>query len=522
MDGPIPSPDSVTVEALAQCRLRQVFASPQPPPHPLGLEDVPADFSPAPESLGWASSVIATPVQHIPIHACAPADDAPIEEPGPDGFGKLLKPPQGPDELGRLGGYRVLRLLGQGGMGLIFEAQDLTLGRRVALKVIRPEQAETDQARLRFLKEARAVAAIDHDQIVTIYQAGVDNDVLYLAMQLLQGESLSDRLRREGRLPLPEVVRIARDVAEGLAAAHARGLIHRDIKPANIFLESVSGRSQSRVKVLDFGLAREVGGENVVLTKMGQVIGTPGYMAPEQARCEPLDARCDLFSLGCVIHHMASGERPFKGDSPLNVLVSLTQDAVPFLSDLRAEVPCGLAVLVQRLLAKAPDARPASARAVADELAAIGDRLTRDQAPPPPPKAAAKQGPAARPEPDRVLSMDANDFQLPPYRRDEPSAPQVPTEWRSVSDLLPPKPSPSIDDKPSVSVDECSGCGGRLRILGGKRWCLQCGHGVEIEPEPEVLEAKARSQKSKYWIALPVEICARIVQAIVPGWRPPS
>src|SRR5262249_27187820 len=203
----------------------------------------------------------------------------------------FLGPPQEPGELGRLGAYRVLRVLGVGGMGIVFHAEDVQLRRAVALKCLLPALAATSQARQRFLREARAAAAIEHEHVVVIYQVGEDRGIPFLAMQLLQGESLEDRLRREPLLPASQVLRIGREIAVGLAAAHERGLIHRDIKPANVWLEG----PQARVKLLDFGLARAVADDTGV-SQAGTIVGTPAYMAPEQSRGDPVDARCDLFS----------------------------------------------------------------------------------------------------------------------------------------------------------------------------------------------------------------------------------
>jgi len=173
----------------------------------------------------------------------------------------FLAPAEGPGEIGRLGGYRILKILGSGGMGVVFHAEDPALQRPVAVKAMLPRMAASASARLRFLREGRAAASLHHDHIVPIYQVGEDRGVPFLAMPLLRGESLEDRLKREGEgaLPPAEVCRIGREIAEGLAAAHARGLVHRDVKPANVWLES-DGESvmptSGRVKILDFGLAR--------------------------------------------------------------------------------------------------------------------------------------------------------------------------------------------------------------------------------------------------------------------------
>jgi len=291
----------------------------------------------------------------------------------------FLAPPQGPGELGRLGTYRILKLLGAGGMGMVLHAEDLVLKRAVALKVIRPELVKSTDARQRFLREARAIAAIEHRHIVHIYQVAEDRGVPYLAMPFLKGESLEARLKRERKLSVADSVCIGRQIAEGLAAAHKNELIHRDIKPGNIWLEAQDDPRQPRdgVKILDFGLARAAAGDDVHLTKTGAILGTPAYMAPEQARAEKVDARCDLFSLGAVLYRMLTGTLPFKGKDTMSQLMSLTADTPRPLREANPDVPPSLADLVMRLLAKEPDGRPPSAHAVADALAAIEDSSVR-------------------------------------------------------------------------------------------------------------------------------------------------
>jgi hypothetical protein len=278
----------------------------------------------------------------------------------------LLAPPQAPDELGRLGPYRVLQVLGCGGMGVVFAAEDPQLRRPVALKVLRPALAAGGAARERFLREARAAAGIDHDHVITVYQVGEDRGVPFLAMPLLQGESLADRLRREQRLPVPEVLRIGGELAEGLAAAHAKGLVHRDIKPSNVWLAGGHGR----VKLLDFGLARAAAGE-AHLTRTGVVVGTAAYMAPEQARGGEVDARSDLFSLGCVLYQMATGAVPFRGSDTLSTLTSLAVDRPRPPHEVNPAVPPALSDLVMHLLVRSPCDRPPSAATVVASLESI-------------------------------------------------------------------------------------------------------------------------------------------------------
>ncbi len=298
----------------------------------------------------------------------APADSGAVAEDYP-----FLTPSSDPSELGRLGAYRVLKVLGTGGMGIVFLAEDVHLQRSVALKVLKPALAANEAHRQRFLREARAAAKVQHDHVVTIYQVGQERDGSFLAMELLEGVSLEHRLRAQEPLPIAEIVRIGRETTEGLAAAHERGLIHRDIKPANLWLESPKGR----VKILDFGLARSAS-ENVHLTDSGAILGTPAYMAPEQARGEPVDARCDLFSLGCVLYRLGTGALPFPGENTLTVLNALATLSPRPVAEVNPAVPPALSELIMQLLSKDAAQRPVSAREVADRLATIERRLADD------------------------------------------------------------------------------------------------------------------------------------------------
>ncbi len=274
----------------------------------------------------------------------------------------FLSSPQGPDELGRLGSYKIMKLLGAGGMGLVFEAEDTLLRRQVALKVMKPEIAIKAEHRQRFLQEARSGAAIPHDNIATVFQVGIENNVPYLAMQFLQGESLGSRLHREGKIPVDESLRIIREVASGIAAAHESNLIHRDIKPDNIWLESDGdGRPWKRVKILDFGLATSVINTEDGNNESGMIMGTPHYMAPEQARGLPLDHRCDLFSIGCMLYQMISGELAFKGDNALKIMNALALHEPKPLNLIDSSVPAKVAELVQSLMSKKASERMASA-----------------------------------------------------------------------------------------------------------------------------------------------------------------
>jgi serine/threonine protein kinase len=287
---------------------------------------------------------------------------------------EFLAPPQAPDELGRLGTYRVLAILGHGGMGVVFRAEDPALKRLVALKAILPSLAGDQANRRRFIREAQAAAAIKDDHVVSIFQVSDDRGAPFVAMELLEGESLDTRIRRAPGLSMAEIVLIGRETALGLAAAHDRGLIHRDIKPANLWLERRGERGGSgprfRVKVLDFGLAR-ARNDDVHLTQRGAIVGTPAYMSPEQAEGRRLDLRSDLFSLGSVLYRLCTGELAFQGDSALAIMSALALATPKPPCELNAETPPAPSELVMRLLAKKPDERPESAELVAAALQVI-------------------------------------------------------------------------------------------------------------------------------------------------------
>ena len=307
----------------------------------------------------------------------------------------FLDPPLRPDEIGRLGSYRVLRSLGAGGMGLVFEAEEPSLARRVALKVLRPELAGDADHRERFLREARSAAAIDSDHVITIYQIS-DGTPPYFAMQFLEGESLDTRLEGTTPITLRAALEIARQTVEGLAAAHEKGLTHRDIKPANLWLEAKPLMSRAgdrpgvlrpqatatRVRILDFGLARRSADPS--LTSTGFVVGTPHFMSPEQASGLPVDGRSDLFSLGCVLYMMLTGDLPFPGKTTMAVMTALATRTPPPVHEKNPAVPRAVSDLVTRLLKKEPADRPQNAREVVAVLDEVLTRLTGSTALPVP------------------------------------------------------------------------------------------------------------------------------------------
>ena len=275
----------------------------------------------------------------------------------------LLAPPQSEGELGRLERYRVLKELGRGGMGMVLLAEDSLLLRMAAIKIMLPRYARDPSARERFLREARAAAKINHDNVVRIHQVGEERGIPFIAMEFLKGEPLDQYLKSKGEMSVTQAVRIGREIAEGLHAAHAEGLVHRDIKPANIWLEAPKGR----VKILDFGLAREQK-DDIHLTKSGAIVGTPACMSPEQAHGQAVDARTDLWSLGVLLYRLCTGRQPFNGPTTMAVLMALGLETPEPVRQRNPQVPVALESLIHRLLSKDASQRPHSAQDVVEAL----------------------------------------------------------------------------------------------------------------------------------------------------------
>ena len=328
--------------------------------------------------------------------------------------------------LGTLGPYEVIDVIGRGGMGIVLRALDPKLNRVVAVKVLAPELAANPNARRRFLREAQAAAAVSHPHVVTIHaveegasapDAASDRDASatlpYLVMECVVGQSLQDKLDQAGSLGVTEILRISHQMALGLAAAHKQGLIHRDIKPANILLEN----GVERVKITDFGLARLV--DDVAITRTGEVSGTPQYMSPEQAKGERVDHRSDLFSLGCVMYAMCTGHSPFRGDSLAHVIQRVTQDEPRPITEFNPDTPIWLCEVIERLLAKAPEKRMASADELAEALAGL---LANRQQPvsdwtPGPPRPGALSASPISPTARSTDSVSARGIPLPSWTR---------------------------------------------------------------------------------------------------------
>jgi serine/threonine protein kinase len=282
-----------------------------------------------------------------------------------------------------LGHYAILSKLGEGGMGEVYRATDTKLGRDVALKVISGVMASHPERLDRFRREAKALAAIDHPNIVTVFSVEESSGVHFLTMQLVEGQSL-DRVIPEGGLPLDRMIEIGAAIAEALAAAHDKHIVHRDLKPANVMIGA-----DGRVTVLDFGLAKDLGapGPSEVTmtaghTAQGVVMGTPAYMSPEQIAGRAVDHRTDIFSLGVLLFEMASGQRPFAGASSIELASAILRDTPPLITDLRSDLPGELARLVRRCLEKDPPDRIQTVRDVGTRCRALSREAVASAAPP--------------------------------------------------------------------------------------------------------------------------------------------
>ena len=276
-----------------------------------------------------------------------------------------------------IAGYRIEDRIGRGGMGVVYRAEHLNLRRRAAVKIIAPDLAESEGFRERFSREARIAGALQHPNIVTVYDAGEVDGLLYLAMQYIEGRDLAAVLRADGRLKPYRAIDVCRQVASALDAAHARGLIHRDVKPANVLIE---GRTAF---LTDFGLTKRLDGAQTQLTRVGDVVGTIHYVAPEQIEGNPVSARSDVYSLGCLLFHCLTGQVPFFRDTDVGVIYAHLSEDPPRVSELRAELPEGLDGVIAKALDKSPDRRfqtctdlMQAARAVMDAAGPLSETST--------------------------------------------------------------------------------------------------------------------------------------------------
>jgi tRNA A-37 threonylcarbamoyl transferase component Bud32 len=309
-----------------------------------------------------------------------------------------------------IAGYRVESFISRGGMAVIYRAHDRRLGRRVALKLLAPELSQDERFQQRFLRESRLAASLDHPNIIPIYEAGEASGLLYIVMRYVEGSDMKELLDREGPLELDRITSILRQVGAALDAAHARGLVHRDVKPGNILIASGTGREDpDHVYLTDFGLTKRSSSLSGQTTS-GRFIGTMDYVAPEQIGGKPVDARTDVYSLGCVLYHGLTGEPPFDRDDEAALLWAHLVDQPPPVSARRPDLPPGLDAVVAKAMAKAPEDRYGSCRDLIVDLrdevegrarsrerrpqaTATGERPVR---PPAPPRRPPPAGPTAR------------------------------------------------------------------------------------------------------------------------------
>jgi eukaryotic-like serine/threonine-protein kinase len=303
--------------------------------------------------------VMAWSPDHAITEQAEAADDVPVPV---RALRRYLAPTDDPRMLGRLGGYEIAGIIGWGGMGMVLKGFDLSLNRYVAIKVLGPELARSAAARQRFGREAKAAAAVVHPNVVAIHAVAEANVLPYFVMRYVRGPTLARRLQQSGPLSVLEIVRIGMQVAAGLAAAHAQGLVHRDIKPANILLEE----GVERVTITDFGLARAA--NDARLTQPGLIAGTPQYMSPEQAHGRPVDHRSDLFSLGSVLYALCTGQPPFMAEGSLAVLRRVEEEQPRPIPEINPDMPDWLVAVVERLHAKDPAQRFQTAVEVAGLL----------------------------------------------------------------------------------------------------------------------------------------------------------
>ncbi|HEY6221010.1 MAG TPA: serine/threonine-protein kinase, partial [Candidatus Eisenbacteria bacterium] len=269
----------------------------------------------------------------------------------------------------RLGPYEILSPLGAGGMGEVYRAKDPRLGREVAIKVLPASFSKNSDRLKRFEQEARAAGVLNHPNLTIVYDIGQHDGAPYIVQELLEGETLRSELAG-GRFSPRKAIDYAIQIAQGLAAAHEKGIVHRDLKPENLFVTR-----EGRVKILDFGLAKLIQAEDPsrpsslpTATEPGVVMGTAGYMSPEQVKAEPVDARSDIFALGVILYEMLSGQRPFKGDSPGETMAAILKEDPPDLSATNKNINPGFERLVRHCLEKTPERRFQSARDLAYDL----------------------------------------------------------------------------------------------------------------------------------------------------------
>ncbi|MFC5721678.1 serine/threonine-protein kinase [Streptomyces gamaensis] len=311
----------------------------------------------------------------------------------------------------RIAGYRVESEIGRGGMAVVYRARDLRLGRVVALKLLAPELARNDTFRRRFDHESRTAAALDHPHIVPVFEAGEADGLLYIAMRYVPGQDLRALLDREGRLPFEVACRIAAQTASALDAAHAHDLVHRDVKPGNVLIaEGTDADRPEHVYLTDFGLTKK-SLSLTGFTSVGQFVGTLDYVAPEQISGKPVDGRCDVYSLGCVVFEMLTGTPPFRRDDDMALLWAHQYEPPPRLGERVPGLPAAADEVLAKALAKAPEDRYERCTQFVAALRRAGGAQPPGPAPAAPPARRSGRPTAPPPPPDWAAPV------LPPSRR---------------------------------------------------------------------------------------------------------
>jgi serine/threonine protein kinase len=335
------------------------------------------------------------------------------------------------------GHYEVESVLGRGAMGMVYLARDKRIGRKVALKTVHvdekfDDESEANEFYSRLQREAELCGSLQHPNIVTLYEPGYENNIIaWMATEYIDGESLRDRLRKRKPLPLGEALRIGEDILRGLAFAHSRGIVHRDIKPANILLTSAGD-----AKIADFGIARP---SDSNLTAVGEMLGTPSYMSPEQVRCTAVTNRSDLFSAGAVIYEMVTGIKAFGAADVQSILRNVVESAPRPANEVNPEVPTALAELLKRMLAKPPEDRIGSAGAAADEVRDIRQLVNAAE--------------------DVVEELPATSEPLP-----LPLPPQRPKDEAGISTMAHTPPATSSTPAPGRAASPSTAAGTGLRV----------------------------------------------------------
>jgi pSer/pThr/pTyr-binding forkhead associated (FHA) protein len=337
-----------------------------------------------------------------------------------------------------IGGYRILNLLGQGGMGVVYLAENVTTGQKVALKLLTPDLARSSGFRERFVREANYASSMRHPNVIEVFDAGEQDDVLYIAMQFVEGEDLKSLLTRERQLDARRTVGILGQIASALDSAHSTGLMHRDIKPGNVM---IAAGSPEHCYLTDFGLSKNPSSDSIALTAQGEFVGTIDYTAPELVLGKKADSRLDVYSLGCLFYECLAGQPPFPKERDVEVLYAHIQDPVPKVTAMRPDLPSALDDVIEKAMAKKPEDRFDTCSAFIDVARAIVGEPAA--APPPPPPHPPGQGPggagpgAAAPPPPPPPAPG------PPPAPEPPAPPPAPVPAPPAPAAETPTPSPS-------------------------------------------------------------------------------